>query len=96
MDGKKSKFEYDVFEEGYHHFMVNAGKYTKEEAEEIYKREQAECDASVKPYICELAAVKWSVGKDINGEPCVGWWSDYSHDGTEPRICPAWGFRREG
>lgn len=37
MDGKKSKFDFDSFHGGYHHFAVNAAKYSEAEAIKIYQ-----------------------------------------------------------
>lgn len=88
MDGKKSKFEFCSFSGGYHHFAVNAAKYTKEEAIKIY---QDECYYSDKPFVVETAHVKWRAGLNEDGEPCVGWWFEYHP--SEKRSVEVWAFR---
>ena len=40
MDASKSKFDYGSFYGGYHHYAVNSGKYTKEEAIKIYEKNE--------------------------------------------------------
>lgn len=89
MDAKKSKFDFGSFYNGYHHFAVNAGKYTKEQAIEIH---QQECYCKpTRPYIVEKSHVKWRAGQNEDHEPCVGWWFDYSP--TEKRSVEVWAFR---
>ena len=88
MDSKKSKFDYGYFDgNGYHHFAVNAGKYTKEEAIKIYERELY----FDRPYLVEESHVKWRAGINEDYEPCVGWWFDYHP--SEKRSVEVWAFR---
>lgn len=90
MDAKKSKFYFETFSsDGYHHFAVNAGKYTKEQAIRIYQREYSFGDY---PHIVEKSHVKWRAGINEDGEPCVGWWFDYKP--TEKRSVEVWAFRQ--
>ena len=92
MDASKSKFYFGTFwGDGYYHFAVNAGKYTEQQAIEIYKDE---CYLSDKPYIVEKSHVKWSAGRNEDNEPCVGWWFDYSPI-NEKRIVEVWAFRHD-
>lgn len=91
MDAKKSKFDYGSFNGGYHHFAVNAAKYTKEEAEKIYHEEYNFADH---PYIVEKAHVKWRAGINEDHEPCVGWWFDYSP--SDKRSVEVWAFKNCG
>jgi hypothetical protein len=90
MDAKKSKFDYCSFHGGYHHYAVNAGKYTQEEAEKIYQ-EECNWEYHKRPYIVEKSHVKWRAGINEDSEPCVGWWFDYSP--TEKRSVEVWAFR---
>lgn len=88
MDAKKSKFDFCSFGfDGYHHFAVNAAKYTKEQAIKIYEQERH----FDKPYIVEKSHVKWRAGMNEDNEPCVGWWFDYHP--TEKRSVEVWAFR---
>lgn len=89
MDAKKSKFDFGNFSsDGYHHFAVNAGKYTEQEAIAIYQRE---CYFSDHPYVVEKAHVKWRAGMNEDNEPLVGWWFDYSP--AVKRSVEVWAFR---
>lgn len=91
MDASKSKFDFGTFwGDGYHHFAVNAGKYTEQQAIKIYKEE---CYLSEKPYIVEKSHVKWRAGRNEDNEPCVGWWFDYSP--KEKRSVEVWAFRND-
>ena len=87
MDAKKSKFDYGNFDGGYHHYAVNSGKYTREEAIKIYEQEIY----NENKYIVEEAHVKWRAGINEDFEPCVGWWFDYSP--KEKRSVSVWAFR---
>ena len=88
MDSKKSKFDYGHFGGyGYHHFAVNAGKYTKDEAIKIYEQERY----FDRPYTVEESHVKWRVGRNEDDEPCVGWWFDYHP--SDKRSVEVWAFR---
>ena len=89
MDAKKSKFDYGGFDGGYHHYAVNSGKYAKEEAVRIYEQERYDDNK----YIVEEAHVKWRYGQNEDGEPCVGWWFDYSP--KEKRSVRVWAFKYE-
>ena len=93
MDAKKSKFDFDNFSgDGDHHFAVNAGKYTEEQAVEIYQKEYGYyCPNN--PYIIEKSHVKWRAGQNEDNEPCVGWWFDYSP--SEKRSVEVWAFRQD-
>ena len=88
MDASKSKFDYGSFEGGYHHFAVNSGKHTKEEAVEIYLKEYY---YSKNPYVIEKSHVKWRAGINEDGDPNVGWWFDYHP--TEKRSVEVWAFK---
>jgi len=90
VDGKKSKFDYGYFSGGYHHFAVNAAKYTEEEAKKIYQDEYYYPDS---PYLIEKSHVKWRAGINEDNEPCVGYWFDYSP--TEKRSVEVWAFRQD-
>lgn len=90
MDASKSKFDYGSFDGGYHCFAVNAGKYSEEEAEKIYKEESYYPGS---PYIIEKSHVKWRAGINEDHEPCVGWWFDYNP--TDKRSVEVWAFRQE-
>jgi hypothetical protein len=90
MDASKSKFDYESFNGGYHVFAVNAGKYTEQQAIEIYKDEYSWSD---NPYIIEKSHVKWRAGINEDNEPVVGWWFDYNP--TEKRSVEVWAFRQE-
>jgi hypothetical protein len=89
MDVKKSKFDYSNFYggDGFHHYAVNVGKYTKEEALEIYKINKY----NNTPCFLEKSHVKWRAGINEDNEPCVGWWFDYSP--TEKRSVEVWAFK---
>jgi len=86
MKAEKSKFEFGSFYGGYHHYAVNAGKYSREEAIKIYEQERY-CE---NPYVIEKSHVKWRAGINEDGDPCVGWWFDYSP--TEKRSVEVWAF----
>jgi len=89
MDTSKSKFEFGAFWGfGRHHFAVNSGKYSEQQAIEIYKDE---CYMSDEPYIVEKSHVKWRAGRDEDDKPCVGWWFDYNP--KEKRSVEVWAFR---
>ena len=82
-----SKFEYDVFYGGYDNFAVSKERYTKEQAIEIAKKEL---------YLgnpCFLAIgngfVRHRAGRNEDGEPCVGWWLEYTE---HKKSCPCWVF----
>ena len=86
MDGKKSKFEYNVFYGyGVEYFVVNRDKYTIEEAKELFVQEM-----EYEPKKIEEAAVRYGAGMNEDMEPCVGWWLESEADGSEPRRCPVW------
>jgi len=88
LKAENSKFDFGNFgDEGYHHYAVNAGKHTKEEAIKIYEKERY----NEAPYIVEQSHVKWRAGVNEDGKPCVGWWFDYYP--TEKRSVLVWAFR---
>ena len=84
-----SKFDSGDFE-GY--FAVNAEKYTKEEAIEIF---EAETDGKIgdsKGYFAiENAYARHRAGVTEDNEPRVCWWLEYQ---KHKRSCPVWEFRR--
>lgn len=93
-----SKFEYGQFYNGYDEFAVNAEKYTKKQAIEIFKREKRE--VGYEPIIgngkgewqISKAWTKWRAGINEDGEPCVGYWLEYR---KRPKgSCPAWVFHK--
>jgi len=92
MDGKKSKFEYNGFVGGWDHFAVNADKYTKEQAEAIYREEECYDDEPT-PYKVGKAWVKWRAGVNEDNEPCVGWWIEYKE--PQKGAVPVWVFSYE-
>jgi len=76
MDAVKSKFDYDIFYGGGDRYVVvNAGKYTREQAIEIYKNEAREIGGvDAHPFIIEESYVRHRAGVDEDGDPCVCWW----------------------
>lgn len=92
MDPKKSKFDYCSFYGGYHHFAVNAGKYTLDEAKKVYE-EECSYAFNKTPYVVEESHVKWRAGINEDYEPCVGWWFD--DNPKEKRSVKVWAFRHE-
>lgn len=83
-----SKFNYEIFYGGYDTLAVSKEKYTKEQAIAIAKRE---LESFKKP--CYLAIgegfVRHRAGINEDGEPCVGWWIEYSE---HKRSCPVYVF----
>jgi len=88
-----SKFEYESFYGGYDDFAVNKEKFTKEQAVEIYKLEQAHNKGrGLSIAICD-AFVRHRAGVNGDNEPCVGWWLEYKE---HKRSCPVWAFHIKG
>lgn len=83
-----SKFDYEIFYGGYDSFAVNKEKYTKEQAIEIAKIELKRLE---KTYYIAVGDgyVRHRAGINEDGEPCVGWWLEYSE---RKRSCPCWVF----
>lgn len=88
MDGKRSKFDYGWFFDGfsYNLFCANKDKYTLEEARALFESES--CGEVAKEI--KTAAVRFGAGVNDDGEKCVGWWMDEQCNGTEKRRCPVW------
>lgn len=82
-----SKFDYDSFYGGDDTFAISKEKYTKEQAIEIAK------DELYPGQTCYLAvgsgSVRHRAGRNDDGEPCVGWWLEYTE---YKRSCPCWVF----
>lgn len=85
-----SKFDYASFNGGYDTFAVSKEKYTKEQAIEIAK---IELESIKKPYYIAVGDchVRHRAGINEDGEPCVGWWLEYTE---HKRSCPAWCFHK--
>lgn len=86
MDGKKSKFDYLSFTDGF--FAVNKDKYTKEEAVQLFLEEN-------RGIIHEIitGTVYFGFGVDEDGEKNNGWWLDIDYTGSSARRCPVWVIR---
>lgn len=82
-----SKFDYASFYGGYDTFAVSKEKYKREQAIEIAKTELYMGNT------CFLAIgdgfARHRAGINEDGEPCVGWWLEYSE---HKRSCPCWVF----
>lgn len=83
--GSKSKFDYGCFEDGYDFFAVNKGRYTLQEALDIYKQEMSP-EPGEHIAVTGDAFVRHRWG-NIDGETHVGWWIEYEE---HPRSCPVW------
>lgn len=84
-----SKFTYEVFYGGYDALAVSKERYTKEQAIEIAKEEL--CHPIDEEWTLAIGDyhVRHRAGINEDGEPCVGWWLEYSE---HARSCPAWAF----
>ena len=89
-----SKFDYGSFNGGYDEFAVNAQKFTSDKAIEIAKGEyDIIVGDKVGDYVVSMAYVKWRYGINEDGEPCVGWWLEYSE--RKKGSCLVWAFHRK-
>jgi hypothetical protein len=86
---KMSKFDYNVFYGGYDAVAVSKEKYSKEEAIEIAKQELRPCGTDSYTLAIGNGFVRHRAGVNEDGEPCVGWWLEYS---GHKRSCPVWVF----
>lgn len=86
MDGKKSKFDYLSFTDGF--FAVNKDKYTKEEAVQLFLEETV---GIVHEITTGVVYFGFGVGED--GEKHTGWWLDIDYIGSSARRCPVWVIR---
>ena len=85
-----SKFDYSCFYGGYISFAVNAQKYTKEQAIEIFERETCEkVGSGRRDYTVGEAWTRHRAGRNEDNEPTVGWWVEYAE---YQRSCPVWEF----
>ena len=87
-----SKFDYAGFYGGYAPTLaVSKEKYTKDQAIEIAKEELE--FISTLPYHIAVGEgyVRHRAGVNEDGEPCVGWWLEYTE---HKRSCPCWVFHR--
>jgi hypothetical protein len=84
-----SKFEYGSFYGGYDNFAVSKQKFTKEEAIEIAKKELCYGNPKHTYLAVGTGFVRHRAGINEDGEPCVGWWLEYSE---HKRSCPCWVF----
>ena len=81
-----SKFDYEKFY-GYEDILaISKEKYTKEEAIKIAR---AEFEHSRKYLAIGNGFVRHRAGVNEDGEPCVGWWLEYTE---HKRSCPCWIF----
>ena len=87
-----AKFDYNTFFGGYDNLAVSKERYSKEQAIEIAKTELAyqrhKNDRNVFLAIGN-GYVRHRAGVNEDGEPCVGWWLEYSE---HRRSCPCWVF----
>lgn len=86
MDGKKSKFDYLSFTDGF--FAVNKDKYTKEEAVQLFLEETC---GIVHEII--TGTVYFGFGVDEDGEKHNCWWLDIDYTGSSARRFPVWVIR---
>lgn len=78
MDGKKSKFDYAIFQ-GEGQLAVNKAKYTEQEAIDILKYEKEGVIGTKKSeYMLINGYVKWRAGVDGDGERAVGYWLEWA------------------
>mgnify|MGYP000846022721 CR=1 FL=1 len=83
-----SKFTFEVFCGGYDSLAVSKERYTREQAIEIAKDEIGYAGRDYALAIGDCFVVH-RAGINEDGEPCVGWWLEYSQ---RNRSCPAWAF----
>lgn len=82
-----SKFDYSIFFGGYDCLAVSKEKYTREEAIKIAL---TELEYQSQKYLAiRNGFVVHRAGINEDGEPCVGWWLEYS---KRKRSCPCWIF----
>lgn len=83
-----SKFISLNFCGGYDDFAVSKEKFTKEEAISLYIKERIGINEETEIGVCD-AFVRHRAGVNEDGEPCVGWWIEYSQ---HKRSCPVHAF----
>jgi len=90
-----SKFEYASFYGGWEDFAVNAEKYTKQEAIEVFEREcePDKVGKEIGQYEVLEMYVKWRAGINDDGEPCAGWWLESYK--RKKGSCPVWAFSKK-
>lgn len=83
-----SKFEWQYFVGGYDVFAVSKEKFSLKEAVKIAVRELdlKGCEGYL---AVGEAYARYRFGRNADGEPCSGWWLEYSR---ERRSCPAFCF----
>lgn len=93
MDGKKSKFDYDIFrDETETCLCINADKYTLEEAYEIAIKEDF---TEAMGYKLDLGNyIRHRAGVDCDGEKMVGWWMEDYGSRDRHGFVPVYAFVR--
>lgn len=86
MDGRKSKFNYELFSNGY--FAINKNKYTKNQAISIFQEETGE-----NPQEFLTGTVFFGIGIDDDGEKHNTWWLDTYYKQNTKRRCLVWVMR---
>ena len=81
-----SKFDYDIFFDGYDTLAVSKEKYSREQAIEIAKEEI--CSGMRYLYVGN-GYVRHRAGVDEDCNPCVCWWLEYAE---HKRNCPCFVF----
>lgn len=84
-----SKFDYAPFYGDFEYVAISQQKYSKEEAIEIAKRELEEVGKKPLILVLEQGYVRHRVGRNEDGERCVGWWLEWEE---HERSCPCWTF----
>jgi hypothetical protein len=93
MDGKKSKFDYEIFHDETETVLcINADKYTLEEAYEIAKKEDYTEENGYKLDLGNYVRHRAGIGFD--GERCVSWWMEDYGSRDKRGFVPVYAFMR--
>lgn len=86
-----SKFDQGCFFGGYDNFAVSKERYSKEQAISIAIDNLGPHPSCGDEWALAVGDcwVRHRAGVNEDGEPCVGWWLEYSQ---HERSCPAWCF----
>lgn len=93
MDGKKSKFDYEIFYGDCERVLcINADKYTMEEAHEIAIKEDFTEENGYKLDFGNY--VRHRAGTDDDGRKIVGWWMEDYGSRDRRGFVPVYAFVR--